>query len=126
MKHLRKFKQFEAIGFKVSGDNRDQDLHSEIPLQNRRGKIGYVNSEDFDQKLISLIKKLKAMEERGEPGERDVAKTKLENISKKYKINIDKILSDSPSKLGFKFSWENIEKDEEELNDLDKEMKRLK
>lgn len=125
MKHLKNFKQFEAIGFKIKGDNRDEELYSHIPFHHRRGKLGYLKSEDFNEKLLSLIKKLKAMEERGERGERDVAKLKLKDISKKYGVNVEKLLSTSPRKLGFEFSWENIKKEEEDLENLDRELKQL-
>lgn len=122
MKHLLKFKQFEAIGFKIGGgDNRD-DNTTTIPLSSRRGKLGFYQSEDFSEKLLSLVRKLKAMAERGESGERDVAQRKLDEISKKYQINIDKLLSDSSNKLGYRFSWENEDPDMEEIN---RELKEL-
>ena len=115
---ILKFKQFnEAIGFKVRGDNRDEETYQPSI------KLGYKDFNDqLSDKLISLIKKLKAMADRGEPGERDVAKEKLSDISKKYSINIDKYLQDRTSgKLGYKFSWQ----DDEYINDVNKDIKSL-
>ena len=82
MKHLKKFKQFEAIGFKVPNDNRDEE-------KGYRKKVGFISIEDAEEKVLELMKKLKEMSERGEEGERDVAKTKLEKLSKKYGISIN-------------------------------------
>lgn len=123
MKYLFKFKQFEAIGFKIGGgDNRDDDTTT-IPLSSRRGKLGFFQSEDFNEKLLSLVRKLKDMADMGESGERDVAKRKLDEISRKFQVNIDKLLSDSNNKLGYKFSWEGDEMSD--LDDIDRELKQL-
>lgn len=122
MKHLKNFKQHEAIGFKVKGDNRDDEREEDYTPFSKRKRIGYIETKEFDDKLTSIARKLKAMAEGGEPGERDVAKVKLNDLSKKYGVNIDKLLSDTPSRLGFKFSWEDIDS---EIEELDKDYKLL-
>jgi hypothetical protein len=106
----------EAIGFKIAGDNRDQETYQP------RTNLGYKDFNDqLSDKLINLIRKLKAMAERGEPGERDVAKEKLAEISQKYSINVDKYLQDrTTGKLGYKFSWE----DEEYMDDVNKGLRK--
>ena len=123
MNYLKSFLQFEAIGFKISGDNRDEDSDQPYTSFEKRKRIGFKQSEEFNDKVKSIISKLKDMATMGnEEGEREAAKNKLMEISKKYNINIDNINSDKNPKLGFRFSWEEVEK---EINDLDKEIKMI-
>jgi hypothetical protein len=64
------------------------------------------------QKLIELAKKLNEMALKGEPNERLVAKKKLNEISKKYNINFDKITTSvNCKKRVFKLKSYSDEKD---------------
>jgi hypothetical protein len=63
------------------------------------------------QKLIELVKKLNEMALRGEPNERLVAKKKLDEITKKYKVKIDKLTSVNSKKRIFKLVSYTDEKD---------------
>jgi hypothetical protein len=116
MKHLKKFIQYEAIGFRTPNDNRDEDNEPQ------RIKLGYTKSKEFTNKVESIITKLQAMAERGDEFERDVAATKLKEIARKYNINVNNINSSNNGKIGFRVSWDNIE---DEIEELDKEAKLL-
>lgn len=111
-----KFLNEKAIGFKTAGDNRDKDTGSE------RTKLGFKPSKDLEDKIISLMIKLKSMSEKGESGEKDTAMRKLNELAKKYGINTTN-LGSKGSKLGFKFSWENGDYD---VKDITKEINKLK
>ncbi len=111
-----KFLNEKAIGFKTAGDNRDKDTGSE------RTKLGFKPSKDLEDKIISLMIKLKSMSEKGESGEKDTAMRKLNDLAKKYGINTTN-LGTKGSKLGFKFSWENGDYD---VKDITKEINKLK
>jgi hypothetical protein len=110
-----KFLNEKAIGFKTAGDNRDKETSSE------RGKLGFKPSKDLEDKIISLMIKLKAMAEKGESGEKDTAMKKLNDLAKKYGIST-KNLGEKSSKVGFKFSWENGDYD---IEDITKEVNKL-
>jgi hypothetical protein len=110
-----KFLNEKAIGFKTAGDNRDKDTGSE------KTKLGFNPSKDLEDKIISLMIKLKAMSEKGESGEKDTAMRKLNDLAKKYGINTSNLGAKS-SKLGFKFSWENGDYD---IKDITKEVNKL-
>lgn len=116
MRNIKTFAQFEAIGFKTPGDNRD-DFSSSGST-----KLGFKPSESLNGKVLSLMGKLKEMADRGEPGERDVAKRKLKELSLKYGISLNS-LDTSLNRLGFKFSWE--EDSDFSMNDIDKEIRML-
>ena len=110
-----KFLNEKAIGFQTAGDNRDKDTSSE------RGKLGFKPSKDTEDKIISLMIKLKAMSEKGESGEKDTAMRKLNDLAKKYGIST-KNLGEKGSKVGFKFSWEDGDYD---IEDITKEVNKL-
>lgn len=110
-----RFLNEKAIGFKTAGDNRDSDTGS------GRGKLGFKPSKDIESKIISLMTKLKSMSEKGESGEKDVAMRKLNDLAKKYGVNISN-LGEKGSKLGFKFSWED---GDYTLDDVTKEVSKL-
>jgi hypothetical protein len=105
----------KAIGFKTAGDNRDKDTKTE------RGKIGFKPSEDVEDKIISLMIKLKSMSEKGESGEKEVAERKLKALARKYGVNTTN-LGEKGSKIGFKFSWEDGKYD---IKDITKEISKL-
>jgi hypothetical protein len=53
------------------------------------------DTPEADPSIISLIKKVKALSERGVAGEAAAAKAKLDQLLKKYKINLDDIFVDN-------------------------------
>lgn len=117
MKKIKSFQEFEAIGFKIPGDNRDEQRAE------TGKKLGYKPQEDIEEKIYNLMRKLKVMSERGEENEREIAKNKLMSLSRKYGINIDNLDKKYTGKLGFKFSWEDD--DDYDMSDIDREMKAL-
>lgn len=117
MRNIKSFKEFEAIGFKIPGDNRDE-FHGDV-----RKKLGYKPQQEVEEKILSLLRKLKALSERGEEHEKEVALTKLTELAKKHGINIDNLERKYSGKLGYKFSWEDD--DDYDISDIDKEIKAL-
>lgn len=116
MKNIKSYKEFEAIGFKVPGDNRD-----EMNFLTSK-KLGY-KPHDVEEKIISLMRKLKEMasHEGGDSAEKEVAMNKLKYIGKKYGVNPDN-LDNKTKKLGYKFSWED---NDISMSNINKEIDKL-
>lgn len=117
MKNIKSYKQFEAIGFKVKGDNRD-----EMNFLTSK-KLGY-RPHEVEDKIITLMRKLKEMadHERGDSAEKEVAMNKLKYIGRKYGVNPDNLDNKSRG-LGYKFSWEDDE--EYDMSDINGEIDKL-
>lgn len=117
MKNIKSYKEFEAIGFRVPGDNRDETNF----LTSK--KLGY-KPHEVEEKIITLVRKLKEMAEhdRGDENEKEVAMNKLKYISKKYGINPDNLDNKSRG-LGYKFSWQDDE--DYDMDDINGEIDKL-
>ena len=105
--------------FNAAGYTRTDIYENTLEISDKIGDYDYHQNLDLlPVPKTNADKKLKEMALRGEPGEREVAQSKLDEISKKYMINVDKYLSDKKiGRVGYKFSFE----DEEYVDGVDKE-----
>jgi len=118
MKTIKSYKEFEAIGFQIKGDNRDEETDFSLSK-----KLGY-KPHEVQEKIISLMRKLKEMADHGggDENEKEAAMQKLIYLSRKYGVNPDNLYKKNMG-LGYKFSWED---DNYDIDDINKEINMIK